>query len=96
MTDEDKGDLLWGAEAIGEFLNLTRNQVFHLHRRGRLPTWKEGAIVCARKSTLTKWMAGREAGSASAITVAWRAGDEELKTALDAAAARAFAADTKP
>ena len=52
-------DLLWGAGAIAEDLfgrntKKNRRRVYHLHSKGRLPTWKVGdspEIIC-RKSLL--------------------------------------------
>lgn len=57
-------DLLIGAQTIGHFLGLTAPQVFHLHRKRALPTFKMGALVCARKSELRSQLSA--AGQASA------------------------------
>jgi hypothetical protein len=61
-------DLLTGADAIGEFLfgedPGARRKVYHLtgevKPEDRLPVFKMGAILCARKSTLLGWIADRE------------------------------------
>ncbi len=52
-------DMLQGAEAIGSFMGLDPRQVYH--QRKRLPTFKIGALICARKSTLLRWIAEQEA-----------------------------------
>lgn len=59
-TPEPAADLLHGAGAIAEHLNMTRKQVYHLHERGELPTFNMGRTVCARRSTLAKHFAAAE------------------------------------
>ena len=54
-------DLLLGADAIGRFLGITRRQAYRLIYDGLLPSFKLGGTVSARKSTLAKWLAEREA-----------------------------------
>ena len=51
--------LLYGAEAIADYLGLTSRQVSHLHHSGNLPTFKVGGRVCADTTTLDNWMAGK-------------------------------------
>lgn len=56
-------DLLIGAEAIAEYLfgdPKFRRRVYHLVRKGALPTFKYGDTLCARRSTLLKDVAHRE------------------------------------
>jgi hypothetical protein len=68
MTDarnEDTADLLYGVAAIAGHLQLSRKQVYHLHDKGDLPTFKVGATVCARRSTLAKHFAAQEAAARS-------------------------------
>ena len=63
MTDarpEPPADLLHGVQAIAEHLQMTRPQVYHLHNRGDLPTFKMGRTVCARRSTLASHFAAQE------------------------------------
>ena len=60
MTD-NTADLLTGVQAIALHLNMSRRQVYHLHENGELPTFKLGAKVCARRSTLAKHFAAQEA-----------------------------------
>jgi hypothetical protein len=58
---EQEGDLLYGALPISRHLGLTERQVRHLHETGRMPSFKVGHIVCARRSTLNTWLAEQEA-----------------------------------
>lgn len=53
-------DLLMGADAIGQFLGITRRQTYRLVYDGIVPSFKLGGTVAARKSTLTRWMASQE------------------------------------
>jgi hypothetical protein len=53
-------DMLEGAEAIAAFLGLTRRQVFNLVRERRLPFFKLGQKIFARKSTLVAHLASLE------------------------------------
>ena len=59
-------DLLHGVAAIAAHLSMTRAQVYHLHKRGDLPTFKMGRTVCARRSTLAAHFAAQEAAAAGA------------------------------
>ena len=47
-------DLLISAEAIAAYTGLTERQVFHLHRLRKLPTFKVGALIAARKSEINQ------------------------------------------
>lgn len=52
-------DMLRGAEAIAEFLfgdARQRRKVYHVVECGKLPTFRLGAILCARKSKLLEWI----------------------------------------
>ena len=56
-------DLLRGAEAIAEFMFGDRNKrrlVYHLADTGRLPVFKLGSILCARRTTLIAWIEEQE------------------------------------
>lgn len=57
-------DMLQGAAAIGSFMGLGERQVYH--QRNRLPVFKIGALLCARKSTLMRWIAEQEAKATGA------------------------------
>lgn len=60
MTD-DNPDLMTGIAAIAAHLGWTERQVKHQASTGELPTFKVGAFVCARRSTLAKHFAALEA-----------------------------------
>lgn len=49
-------DLLYGAAAIAEAMNMTEAQVYHLHARKELPAFKIRGRVCARRSHLNEWL----------------------------------------
>ena len=56
-------DLLSGAHEIAEFMfgdPTRRRQVYHLAEKSKLPVFKLGAILCARRSTLIAWIAAQE------------------------------------
>ncbi|WP_454917275.1 helix-turn-helix transcriptional regulator [Xanthobacter sediminis] len=59
----EESDLLYGVPAIAEFLGRTEKQARHRVEAGIIPTFKmPGArSVCARRSTLTAWLADLEA-----------------------------------
>lgn len=61
MSDATETDLLHGVAAIADHLSMTRKQIYHLHDRGQIPTFKVGRTVCARRSTLAKHFAALEA-----------------------------------
>lgn len=57
-------DVLKGAAEIATFLlgsAARRREVYHLVEQGILPHFKLGSIICARRSTLTSWIARMEA-----------------------------------
>ena len=58
-------DLLYGMPAIAEFIGLSTAQAKHLARGHLLPTFKLGKRVCARRSTLTAWLAECESGASA-------------------------------
>jgi hypothetical protein len=66
-------DLLEGAAAIGKFIygddsSKSRRRVYHLadqNREDRLPVFRLGQQIFARKSTLLRWIAEREGGVAT-------------------------------
>ena len=56
-------DLLRGADQIAEFLfgdRGERRKVYHLVEKSRLPVFRLGSVLCARKSTLTTWIEDQE------------------------------------
>ena len=63
MTHHEKGgnaDLLTGIAAIAEYLEWPERRVEHQHEKGMIPTFKQGRLVCARRSTLAKHFAAQE------------------------------------
>ena len=56
-------DLLRGAYEISEFLFGSRGErrkVFHLAETSRLPVFRLGSTICARRSVLMEWIAAQE------------------------------------
>lgn len=56
-------DLLCGADEIAKFLfgpNGSRRKVYYLAACTRLPVFRLGAKLCARRSVLLAWIAGQE------------------------------------
>ncbi len=61
LASQERGpDLLYGVAAIAAHLGLTDRQARHNIDKGRIPTFRMGAIICARKSTLLRGMEERE------------------------------------
>lgn len=64
MTNTDFAkDLLRGADEIGVFLFGHRDQrrkVYHLAATSKLPIFKLGSLICARRSVLLSWIAEQE------------------------------------
>lgn len=65
--DNDKNcfsnDLLKGADAIAGFIfgeNGKRRQVYHLVETSRLPIFRLGSTLCARRSVLLRWIVDQE------------------------------------
>ena len=58
---ELKDDMLYGAAAIGSYIGLPRRTIYHAVANDHIPHFKIGDSICARKSTLTKWIAEQEA-----------------------------------
>ncbi|HEY0832504.1 MAG TPA: Bro-N domain-containing protein [Azospirillum sp.] len=56
-------DMLEGAEGIAAFMGLSPRQIYHQQKR--LPLFRVGAIICARKSTLLRWIAEQESAALS-------------------------------
>jgi hypothetical protein len=56
-------DLLNGADEIAKFLfgsNASRRRVYYLASHTRIPVFRIGAVLCARRSVLLNWIAGQE------------------------------------
>jgi len=62
-SPEFSADLLRGADKIAEFLfghTRERRKVYHLAETSRLPVFRLGAVLCARRSVLLEWVAHQE------------------------------------
>ncbi|MBY6240035.1 DNA-binding protein [Methylosinus sp. Sm6] len=60
---ELSGDLLRGADRIAEFLfgdASERRKVYHLAETSRLPVFRLGSMLCARRSVLLEWIRHQE------------------------------------
>ena len=63
VTIDLASDILRGADEIAEFLSGDRSQrrmVYHLVETSRLPVFRIGSRICARRSVLLKWIADQE------------------------------------
>lgn len=62
-SDELADDLLRGADEIAEFIfgkRGGRRKIYYLAETSHLPVFRLGAVLCARKSVLMRWIAGQE------------------------------------
>lgn len=59
-NQEIASDMIYGAEEIGRFLGLPKRRVYHVVNMGHLPVFRLGSGICARKSTLIKWIRQQE------------------------------------
>jgi hypothetical protein len=56
-------DLLRGADTIAEFVfgnKAERRKIYHLAETSRLPVFRLGSVLCARRSVLMAWIAEQE------------------------------------
>jgi hypothetical protein len=53
-------DLLSGADAIGAFMGMKPRRIYHLAETRRLPVFRIGSTLCARRSTLIRWIEDME------------------------------------
>src|SRR5258708_1074308 len=61
--DSIADDLLEGADAIATFLfgqEGSRRKVYYLAECTKLPIFRLGSVLCARKSVLLRWISGQE------------------------------------
>ena len=49
-------DILTGADAIAAFMGIKPRRVYHLAETQRLPVFRLGATLCARRSTIVRWI----------------------------------------
>jgi hypothetical protein len=64
-------DVLRGANQIAEFLlgdRSERRKIYHLVEKSRLPVFRLGSVVCARKSRLTEWIEEQENRAVQDVT----------------------------
>lgn len=64
-------DTLRGAEAIADFLYgdaTQRRKVYHLAETSRLPIFRLGSLLCARRTVLLNWIAEQERRSWPKVT----------------------------
>lgn len=63
-THELADDLLRGADAIAEFIfgagKNSRRKIYYLAECTRLPVFRLGSVLCARRSVIMSWIAGQE------------------------------------
>ena len=62
MTDLST-DILTGADQIAGFIYgdpTKRSKVYYLAENAKLPVFKLGKTICARKSTILQWIADQE------------------------------------
>lgn len=63
-TSQDLADdLLRGADEIARFIfgpRGSRRKIYYLAETSHLPVFRLGAVLCARRSVLMKWIAGQE------------------------------------
>ena len=63
-STQDLGDdLLKGADEIAKFIygpKGGRRQIYYLAETSRLPVFRLGAVLCARRSVLMGWISGQE------------------------------------
>ena len=56
-------DLLRGADEISEFIfgrKGSRRKIYYLAETSRLPVFRLGSVLCARKSVVLHWISGQE------------------------------------
>jgi hypothetical protein len=56
-------DILRGADEIAEFIfgeRGSRRKVYYLAECTKLPVFRLGSVLCARRSVLLNWIAGQE------------------------------------
>ena len=70
MSDQDNApqdaiadDVIVGAEALAKFLGLSRRQIYNATEHRHLPVFRVGVLICARRSTLLRWISEAEAAS---------------------------------
>jgi len=70
--DNLHGDLLHGASALAEFPygeSKVSHRIYKLVDKEKLPHFRLGSTICARKSTLLLWIAEQQYGSVKQSSV---------------------------
>ena len=73
-------DLLRGADEIAEFIfgkRGSRRKVYYLAECTRLPVFRLGSVLCARRSVLLNWIARQESRALAVSGVAARSPGSE-------------------
>jgi excisionase family DNA binding protein len=60
VSEVEPLDLLAGAAEIAAFMRLSRRRIYHLVETSRLPVFRLGTQLCARRSTLVQWIVEME------------------------------------
>jgi hypothetical protein len=63
LSPELADDLLRGADEIAEFIfgeRGSRRKIYYLAETSHLPVFRLGAVLCARRSVLLRWISGQE------------------------------------
>jgi hypothetical protein len=67
LSPELADDILRGADEIADFIfgdPKSRRKVYYLAECTKLPIFRLGSVLCARRSVLLNWIAGQETRSA--------------------------------
>jgi len=62
-TPNVTADLLYGMQAIADFLGIKRSVAYHLAATQRIPTFKIGKTVCARRLKILAALDALDAGA---------------------------------
>jgi hypothetical protein len=63
LSPDLSADLLKGADEIARFVfgdRGSRRKIYYLAETSHLPVFRLGAVLCARRSVLMRWIAGQE------------------------------------
>ena len=56
-------DLLRGADEISQYIfgrKGSRRKIYYLAETSRLPVFRIGSVICARRSVIERWIAAQE------------------------------------
>lgn len=65
-NDNIAADILKGADEIADYLGEDVRAIFYAIKKGRIPHFRVGQNIRARKSTLTAWIAAQESAARAA------------------------------